>query len=125
MKSFVLLLVFSFIMSGCDALNGQNSITLVQLEAQLRDIENFVKKGNCSNAGECAYLPIGSKACGGPMGFIVFSNNINVDALKKMIDKYTHDQKTYNTENNIISDCSLPNPPEKLECVDGGCIEIR
>ncbi len=125
MKSFVFLLAFSFLLSGCDVLDGQNSVTLGQLDAQLKDIQEFVNKASCSPAGECDYLPIGSKACGGPMGFIIFSNDIDVEALRKKIDKYTNDQKTYNRENNVISDCSLPNPPEKLGCVDGDCVEIR
>lgn len=112
-------------MSGCDVLNGHNSITLAHLETQLNDIQNFVKKGSCAQDGECAYLAIGSKACGGPMGYIIFSNDIDVAALKKMVDKYTQDQKTYNIENNVISDCSIVNPPEKVGCVDGSCVEIR
>ena len=124
MKSFILLLALSFIVSGCDVLNGHNTVTLEQLETQLKDIRNFVSEGDCSQAGECAYLAIGSKACGGPMGYIVFSNNIDIAALKKLVDKYTADQKTYNIENNVISDCSLANPPEKIGCVDGSCVEI-
>lgn len=125
MKSFVCLLVVSFMLNGCDLPGSNNSVTLAQLETQLKDIQNFVSKGNCSQAGECSYLAIGSKACGGPAGYIVFSNNIDVDALKQMVERYTEDQKTYNKENNVISDCSLANPPEKLDCLDGSCIEIR
>ena len=125
MKSVIFLLALSFIVSSCDVLNGHNTVTLAQLEAQLKDIRNFVNKGTCNGAGECAYLPIGSKACGGPIGYIVFSNNIDVAALKKMVDKYTADQKTYNIENDVISDCSLANPPENIGCVDGSCVEIR
>lgn len=125
MKKFVFLIVFSIFVSGCDALSGQNNITLAQLESQLTDIRNFVEEGNCTQEGQCTYLPIGSKACGGPMGYIVFSNTIDVPALKKMIDRYTADQRIYNIENNVISDCALANPPEKVDCVDGDCVEIR
>lgn len=125
MKKFLLLIVFSFFLSGCDALSGQNNITLAELDNQLKDIRNFVNEGKCSQTGECKYIAVGSKACGGPMGYIVYSTNVNVDVLKKMVDKYTADQRTYNIQNNVISDCSLANPPEKVDCVDGSCIEIR
>lgn len=125
MKNFVFLIVLCFTITGCDALSGQNTVTLSQLEAQLSEIRNFAGKGNCSQNGQCSYLPIGSKACGGPMGYIVFSNSIDVAALKKMVDKYTADQRTYNIENNVISDCSIANPPETVGCVDGNCVEIR
>lgn len=125
MKKFLILIVFSFILSGCDALSGSNEITLAQLENQLKEIREFVLEGKCSQTGECNYIAVGSKACGGPMGYIVYSTNIDVEALKKMVDKYTADQKTYNIQNNVISDCSLANPPEKIGCVDGNCVEIR
>jgi len=125
MKNLVIIMFLSILTARCNALSGQNEVTLKHLEAQLNDIHTFVNEAGCSNAGQCSYLPIGSKACGGPMGFIVFSNNIDIATLKKMVDKYTEDQKLYNIQNNVISDCSLPNPPERLDCVDGKCAEIR
>lgn len=125
MRNFILLIFLAFLITGCDALSSQNTVTLTQLETQLNDIHNFVAEEGCANEGACSYLPIGSKACGGPMDFIVFSNTLDVEALKKMVAKYTQDQKKYNSENNVTSDCSLVTPPEKVGCVDGRCIEIK
>lgn len=125
MRNFVFVMLLSYLITGCDALSTQNTVTLAQLETQLIDIRNFVNKEGCNAGGECSYLPIGSKACGGPVDYLVFPNTIDVEALKKMVNKYTEDQKKYNIENNIMSDCMLVIPPEKVGCVDGSCIEIR
>jgi len=125
MRNFVFVILLSYWITGCNALSTQNTVTLAQLETQLIDIRNFVNKEGCSAGGECSYLPIGSKACGGPVDYLVFPNTIDVEALKKMVNRYTEDQKKYNIENNIMSDCMLVTPPEKVGCVDGSCIEIR
>lgn len=106
-------------------LNSSNTVTFSQLQAQLNDIENFVESGNCDQASECTYMAIGSKACGGPSAYIIFSKDIDVAALKIMVDRYTQDQEIYNKENNVVSDCSLVNPPQKIDCLDGNCIEIN
>lgn len=124
MKSFLVLIILSVIATGCEDLSGENTVTLAQLEAQYNEIEEFINQGTCSKDTECNYLPIGSKACGGPSGFIVFPENIDVEALKIMVKNYTENQRKYNKENNVISDCSIPNPPAKLGCIDNSCVEI-
>ena len=125
MRNFALIIFLSFLITGCDALSTQNTVTVAQLETQLNDIRNFVNQEGCNTGGECSYLPIGSKACGGPVDYIIFSNTIDVETLKKMVEKFTEDQKRYNIENNVMSDCRFVTPPEKVDCVDGSCIEIR
>src|SRR5690606_36404373 len=104
MKNFVLIIFLSFLITACGAQSIGDSVTPAHLEAQLKNIRNLINQEGCTNESACTYLPIGSKACGGPMDYIVFSNNIDVEALKKMVNKYTVDQKKYNIENNVISD---------------------
>ncbi len=125
MKKVLIFFSLAVLILGCDVLSGQETVNQSYLEAQLKEINDFVQSGNCDNQAQCNYLPIGHKACGGPAGYVVFSDNIDVEALNKMIEKYTDDQRIYNKENNIISDCSMVNPPEKIGCIDGKCSEIR
>lgn len=125
MKNWSFILIFLIFITGCDALSTTNPITASQLQAQLTEIQNFVKTGSCNTAAQCKYMAIGSKACGGPSDYIVFSEDIDVTVLKKMVDRFTEDQKTYNKENNVASDCSLVTPPQNLDCIDGNCIEIK
>jgi len=54
----------------------------------------------------------------------IYYFSVDVEILKKLVEKYTQDQSIYNKENNVISDCSIPSPPANLDCVDGNCVEI-
>ena len=125
MKNGFVVLFLIILLSGCEVLNTNNTITLSSLEAQFTQIQEFVKSGNCDEASSCNFMAIGSKACGGPSAYIIFSENVDVEALKKMVDRYTEDQRTYNIEINVISDCSLVNPPQNIDCQDGTCVEIN
>ena len=75
--------------------------------------------------GECRYIAYGSKACGGPQGYLLYPEGVDEEKLKKMIADYSKNEDTYNKVNEIISDCSLPNPPAKIGCEDGNCIVIE
>jgi hypothetical protein len=125
MKALIVLLLFLGASASCQSTDGVQNITLQDLELQFKTIQEFVDKNNCSENSQCNYIAYGSKACGGPQGYLVYSSEINLDKLKALVTKYSKDEDSYNKQNGIVSDCSTPSPPEQFSCIDGKCVGIE
>ncbi len=125
MKNLFILLIFTTSFAGCDEVNSNQELTRLELEKQLKEIYAFIDNRACSPDSECSFMPFGSKACGGPQGYLLFSSETDVPALHKMVEKHRKAEAAYNQQNSIISDCSIQLPPEKLACKDGKCVQIQ
>lgn len=126
MKILLSFSIFVGIFSSCEQLAAlEQEITKEQLDQQLVAIEALIEEGNCKKDGECQFIPYGSKACGGPQGYLIFSSNVDRDELQKRVDIYTKAEAAYNKQEGIMSDCSIPPEPAKLGCVDGNCVQLE
>lgn len=116
--------MFVGIFASCEQLSAEQEITREQLDRQLAEIQSFIEEGNCSSDSQCKFIPYGSKACGGPQGYLIFSSNVDEEKLKSMVEKYSQAEASFNKANNIMSDCSIPPEPQELACEDGECVEV-
>lgn len=82
-------------------------------------VASLANSQTCTNPEEWNFAPIGSKACGGYAGYIVYSKKINSDEFLAKVKKYTDAQSVYNKKWGVGSDCSLAIEPTGVECVDG------
>jgi hypothetical protein len=94
----------------------QDDRTLAQLLQELSDISLSVP---CSNTSGWSFLPYGTKACGGPLGYIPYHSSIDVDCFQKKVEHYTNLTKLYNSKHGVFSDCSLPPMPTGVVCDNG------
>ena len=124
MKLFVILLLFIASAASCQNTEEAQIITLQELETQFEVIQKLISEGTCSDSSQCNYIAYGTKACGGPQGYLVFSSEVDLEKLKNLVDKYTAAEDTYNKQNGIMSDCSIPSPPDNIECSDGKCVAV-
>ncbi len=125
MKLILALFLFIGSVSGCEQAEADQEITAKNLEKQLAEIHSVINADSCSETGECGFLAYGSKACGGPQGYLLFSNQVDVEALTKMVEEYNKAEDAYNKKFGIISDCMYATPPEKLECLNGKCVQVE
>jgi hypothetical protein len=125
MKLLLGLFLFIGSVSGCEQAEDSQEITANNLEKQLAGIHAFINAGSCSETGECRFLAYGSKACGGPQGYLLFSNQVDFEVLAKMVEDYTKAEAAYNKKFGVISDCMVVTPPGKLECVNGKCVQVE
>jgi hypothetical protein len=113
------------IVFSCSTISTQSQEEdLLALDNLKLEIETFVNKGICNSISDCNYIAFGSKACGGPQSYLVYSNSIDVVSLKEKVSSYNQREKEYNLKWQIISDCSVPSPPARIECIDGKCIGV-
>jgi len=89
------------------------------LENLYKEIEELSISVVCEDAEEWDFTAIGSKACGGPTGYLAYSSGIDTEDFLKKVALYTELQDQYNKKWGIISDCMALMPPNNVECVDG------
>jgi hypothetical protein len=88
------------------------------LMALFDEIQNLAYATSCIDASNWVFTAYGSKACGGPQGFIGYSKNINTEEFLKKIEIYTQSEKEFNIKWGIISDCSATAHPIAVACVN-------
>jgi len=124
MKVLIILLLFIGTAGSCQDSEDIQEISRRDLDLKFEEISNLVTSKNCYETSQCSYLAYGSKACGGPQGYLVFSSEVDLENLKELVENYTAAEATYNKQNGIMSDCSIVSPPQTIGCVDGNCIKM-
>ncbi|MFA4869036.1 MAG: hypothetical protein WC623_12595 [Pedobacter sp.] len=113
------LLIAILIIAGAYACKKKDESSMeadkLKLESLMTEIKGL-SEVKCEISEDWKFRPIGTKACGGPTGYIAYSSKIDTVAFIQKVNKYTADQKTFNEKWSIISDCSLPARPEKVIC---------
>ena len=83
------------------------------------EISELSYSKTCTNANDWNYTPYGSKACGGPQGFLPYSNKIDTVSFLAKIDAYTKAEEAYNIKWGVISTCEAILAPDAIECSNG------
>lgn len=110
-----------FFVSACS--NTDDDLTKEQeaqrLDDMFTEIENLATSQVCEDSSEWTFTSYGSKACGGSVGYIAYSINIDTVSFLNKIQQHRVAQEEFNQKWNIISDCSVPAQPESVVCIDG------
>ncbi len=126
MHKTIPLLVASIALLGCN--EGQRVIPTrltdrATLEAMYQEIRDLTQDRTCQDTPECAALPLGSKPCGGPWTYLVYSkstvNEVELQARVLHLGVY---EAQYNEEYHVVSDCSLATAPNPA-CVNSVCVD--
>ena len=117
-----LVLVILVIINSFMSCTGQSSSQEEEWQALVEQHDSIVLIANsetCIDSDNWAFTAIGSKACGGPTGYIAYSLNIDTENFLNQVDNYTAAQNVFNLKWGIISDCSVPIMPNDVICVNG------
>lgn len=97
-------------------LQSQDEHELSLLYKKIIDLSN---SETCTDEQEWKFTAIGSKACGGPTGYIPYSLKLDTAEFLDLVKQYTDGQKEYNIKYNIVSDCKMEMPPQTVQCREG------
>ena len=90
--------------------------------ALLHEIKTEIGDAQCENDKNCAALAIGHRACGGPAGFLAYSNVASdVDKLNNLAQQHTATERQLNKLRGIMSICEMLLPPPVV-CVNQRCV---
>lgn len=98
-----------------------NLLNLAELKS---NIEMMADETICDDAFQCRYIAFGSKPCGGPWEYLIYSTSIDTLTLTSLVMEYNQLEANYNLNCGAVSDCSTPIPPIGFECQDNQCIPI-
>lgn len=115
----ICLSLFVFAITSCDKDKSKNQDEQ-ELEQLFTKIKTLAESSSCDNETyQLKFTAIGSKACGGPTGYIAYSTSINVSEFESLVAKYTSLQADYNRKWNIMSTCEALLPPSSVQCENG------
>ncbi|WP_247664843.1 hypothetical protein [Pseudoalteromonas sp. MMG010] len=79
----------------------------------------------CDTTSQCKVQAVGSRACGGPSRYIVYSTkHTNSDDVTKHADTITQYEKTLNAKEDMASICQhIPAPG--TQCISNSCVKIE
>lgn len=109
-------LCLALILKGCD--DNALASTEEELFRLNNELTALATSVDCTNSSDWSVTAIGSKACGGPTGYIAYPKQIDTIAFLEKVQEYTEVQNRYNQENDIISDCAVEPAPFGLICRD-------
>lgn len=83
------------------------------------EIQQMAESISCTDAINWNFTAYGSKACGGPQGYIAYSNTIDTVSFLNKVAVYTKLENDYNIKWGIISTCDITPQPVAVECQNG------
>jgi hypothetical protein len=87
-----------------------------------RRIETVIGEARAESIDQCRTIAFGSKPCGGPWRYLVYSISQTDSAeLEKLVSEYNALQDADNRRRGLVSDCALAAPPT-VDLIDGRCI---
>jgi hypothetical protein len=117
-----------FLTFQCDDKNDNNTITQAEdrdiLNIEKQKIEDLAVTSVCSDTFVCEFIDLGSKPCGGPWSYLVYSTSIDVQKLKQIVATYNQNEVDFNEKWGVYSDCSVPEPPTNVICENNKCVAI-
>lgn len=88
-------------------------------------IENLASMSECGDDFECRYIAYGSKPCGGPWRYLIYSTSIDTLELENLVNEYNTIEEDYNLNCDAVSDCAVAIPPSGFDCDNNECIPFN
>lgn len=120
-KTIILLVIVFSCTNNSDTTKEEE---LSELNSLQNEIELLIDESVCTENSECEFIAFGSKPCGGPWSYLVFSTNIDTELLLNKVAIYNEKENAFNIKWDVVSDCMYVLPPSNTECVDGKCKAI-
>ena len=124
LNRFTLLAIVSLAVVSCGLITGDDEVTRAELQALEEEIMEEIGTPMADVAEQCRVIAFGSKPCGGPWEYLVYSVKVSdEERLKRLVRRYNEMEEEYNEEHDIFSDCSVTPRPE-VGLVDGRCTAV-
>ena len=93
-----------------------------QINQLFSQIETLAQSEVCLDASEWNFISYGDRACGGPEGYIAYSNGIDTALFRSKIEAHKKAQKEFNHKWSIGSICAVAPKPRAIYCNNGKAV---
>ncbi len=125
LKRLILILLSMLILISCGSgsSGNDNAADLLERKSFLEEeIGDIIGEPSCVDSSQCKTIAFGSKPCGGPWSYLIFSEeNSDAQLLEQLVEEYNDIDERLNQ--NDISDCGLVAIPD-VGCENSTCVEI-
>ena len=83
------------------------------------EISSLAYSESCNNSNDWTFTAYGSKACGGPQGFIPYATKIDVATFLQKVEEYNAAEDAFNKKWGIVSTCDILPQPKAVVCENG------
>lgn len=123
MKTTLSLVTIALLLLAC---NGDTGVSPVPhydagtLAMKYEIVYALVQDLSCTESSVCSSIGIGSKPCGGPWRYLVYSTaTVDVEELSRAVADLNEYEAGFNTQEHRMSDCSV------AQAVQPGCVEQK
>lgn len=118
-KKFTAISIFLILVVACSPDDVRQEDDFNKLAAQLLALQQEAAQTPCIDANDWSFVPIGSKACGGPHDFIAYPLNGSATLFLDRVQAYTNLEDRLNKKWGVVSDCAIVNAPQAVNCING------
>lgn len=95
------------------------------MQAAHSQLKALTKDLNCDTSAQCQVLPVGSRACGGPSSYLVFSTkNTDSEKVASLAKHITSLESQFNAQTGMASICQHLTAPA-AQCVSNKCVKVE
>ncbi len=118
-KFFTILMVSIVCLACNDDDNSNRDQEEQHLTKLLAEIQDLANSESCTDPLDWAFTSYGSKACGGPLGYIAYPTTIDTVEFLEKVAEHRMAQQEFNRRWDVVSNCSLADEPRVVECENG------
>lgn len=101
------------------------NVSIDDIKAAKTELNTLIADKQCDTSTQCRVNAVGSRACGGPSSFVVYSTNTASEGqVTALSDKITKLESSYNSQKEIMSICQHLTTPS-TQCVENKCVKIE
>lgn len=112
--------LFMLLVLGCESVDSESPVVYPSdMQEIYKEMVRLSESETCSNSEDWLFTSYGSKACGGPIGYIAYSKKIDQNYFLGLVNKFTELQAENNRKTGAVSDCALAIRPTSVSCESG------
>ena len=116
---FFTVLLISILIISCNDDDSDREREEQNLNELLAEIEDLANSESCTDPSDWTYTGYGSKACGGPVGYIAYPTTIDTAAFLEKVAAHRMAQQEFNRRWDVVSNCALVDEPRAVACENG------
>lgn len=120
--------LLALILNACITNDDDNSFSFENESQNLltlkAEIESLAASSVCNESTECKFIAFGSKPCGGPWSYLIYTTSIDTQELETKVSQYNQLEAIFNARWGVVSDCALAAEPSDVICENNVCVPV-
>lgn len=105
--------------------DAAKEVSLDDIKTAKSKLNNLIANKQCTTNSQCKVSAVGSRACGGPSDYIVYSTqSASEKQVSALSDTITLLESTYNAQTGSMSICQHLTAPS-TQCVENKCVKLE